>query len=71
MTNDERCEELREALSAVRGSITPPMQGAVTYGAAGVVVGGVATSEPQVHGDLDEEIAALELALREEGCEPD
>lgn len=71
MTNEERCEELREALSAVRARMNPPMQEAATYGAAGVVVAGEATTEPEADGDLEEEIQALEQALRDEGCEPD
>jgi len=70
MTNEERCEELREALKAAQAAIEPPMQGAVDRGPGGVVAAGEIQTEPQTTPGLEEEIKRIEQALRDEGCVP-
>jgi len=71
MANEERCEELHEALDAAKAAIEPPMQGAVDRGPGGVVAARDIELQPQVRSeDLEEEIRRIEQALRDEGCVP-
>ncbi len=71
MANEERCNELREALTAAHAQMSPPMQNAADHGAAGIAPPVSVSSEPALSPELEEDIRRLEQALRDEGCEPE
>ncbi|MDA0815542.1 MAG: hypothetical protein O2924_03110 [Chloroflexi bacterium] len=69
MANEERCNELREALTSTRALMEIPMHDAADHGAAGIAPPVRVDSGPELSPELEEEIRRLEQALRDEGCE--
>ncbi|PKN81744.1 MAG: hypothetical protein CVU47_05735 [Chloroflexi bacterium HGW-Chloroflexi-9] len=69
MVNEDRCEELRAALSAVRARIALLDKDSAVGGALGAVSVRPSAIEASDSSDIEQEIRSLEQALRDEGCE--
>ncbi|MDO9445343.1 MAG: hypothetical protein Q7K37_08490 [Dehalococcoidia bacterium] len=69
MVDEDRCEELRGALSAVRARIAPLDGNFAVAGALGAVIVTPSAMEASDSSDIEQEIRSLERALRDEGCE--
>ncbi|MDP2326957.1 MAG: hypothetical protein Q8M79_02610 [Dehalococcoidia bacterium] len=69
MVDEDRCEELRAALSALRARIAPLDGDFAVGGALGSVIVRPSAIEASDSSDIEEEIRSLEQALRDEGCE--
>ena len=69
MVDEDRCEELRAALSALRARIAPLDGDFAVGGVLGSVIVRPSAIEASDSSDIEEEIRSLEQALRDEGCE--
>lgn len=69
MVDEARCEELRDALSAIRAQIEPRDPEFAVIGVLGDVVVRPSMVEREGSSDTNREIRALEQALRDAGCE--
>jgi hypothetical protein len=70
-THNERCEELREALSDLRSNMVPPQRDTAFPGFQRGHTIDPSDVEPDIDPDIAKQIEAVEQALRDEGCEPD
>lgn len=71
MVNEDRCKELRDALSALRARIAPMDRDFAVGGALGAVIVNPSAIEASDSPEVEQEIRTLEQALRDEGCEVD
>jgi hypothetical protein len=69
MADEGRCEELRDALSAVRARIAPVDGDFAVAGVVGAVIVTPSAIEASDSSDIAQQIRSLEQALRDEGCE--
>ncbi len=65
----ERCEELREALASARARLVPPRDAGFTESSTASVEMPAPTTDAPGDYDAEADIARLEQALREAGCE--